>query len=184
MDSLILQINKHDLTENNQINGTCDHCGYDTQNFEKYYNGKNCCSLCFYSQNLDLINDVNKGKIIIFNELSQQDIFGIQRIYWCLQDTLKKNDIKHSEVLDTLSITYNDLERRCKYTETLFTKGASNVDYFIEYLSRSEKEKIQRNLGFLKWMPDKSAFQKDIEHWNKTTLKDIRPNNFINILKK
>lgn len=183
MENLLLQLNKYDLTQPEKEQGTCDHCGINTVGHEKYYNEKHCCNLCFYTQNIDLLFTPSKGKIILCYEISQQDIFDIQRVYWKLKDTVISDDIEHNEVIDTFEIVYKELERRSLQTDKLFSKGASDVDYFIEYLSKGNTN-IDKNIAYLRWLPDRSCFESDIAYWNKTTFKDILPSNFETHLSK
>jgi hypothetical protein len=178
-----------DKTNNNK----CAFCGINTNKYSHYHykndTWHNSCSLCYYSENLDNLIALNKGKIAFIPEIDQEELFNLLRMIWFVKELYNnsKNNDHLEEIYDSVSILDEAIKDRTEVAETLFSNGASDVNILVNYLHSQKKEIIDKNhlpLKYLRWIPNENIFKDEIEYWNKKDLKKYHPKNFKAIIKQ
>jgi len=196
MSNLIIGVKTHQNTISEKESkllkneNKCFFCGISTEHssFEHFKADKwhNSCSLCYYTEHLDILIAQNKGFLIFMPEISQIELFGIMRMIWHISSLYKedKNDNHLEEVYDSIKFLEETIFDRREHAETLFANGCSSVDLIVDFLHANKQlEGFSKALKYLRWLPNKNIFADDIEYWGNNDLKKYNPKNFKNLIK-
>jgi hypothetical protein len=155
---------------------TCDVCGTPNHGLDYYPlcdDGAwyNVCSLCHFTRNLDRIPSVEKGSIAFLPSMTQQELSVFLRIYWSVEFIVSRTkvSIEEKELKNSLSVIQTLIEQRKKKAGIYFAIGIQTVDATIGFLNLLPPEKYKlrdRLYRDLRWIPDKSAFEKEIAWWS------------------
>lgn len=146
------------------------------------------CSLCFHSENLDLITSLKKGDILFLTDISQIDLLCFIRLLWYIEychENASNKELKEQYdnlLADAFSIK-TMLSQRVEYTDEYIAIGAHNVNYFSNFLSNipiEDYEKRKLVTKYLRWIPDKDFFKNDLNHWFEN---DFKKYNILEMIK-
>ena len=148
----------------------CDFCDTDIRNDLNLHTDENnlyaSCSLCYYSEHLDKIVAMDKGRMILMPEINQQTLNNIIRFIWFLESN---EDERFYEKVETIIGLFEKIQDREQFAESYYTEGAQDVDIIINALHNFGLEKYrQRSIGFnsILWLPSKDFFKDKIKEWN------------------
>tara|TARA_B100000700_G_C15063722_1_gene868053 strand:+ start:2020 stop:2634 length:615 start_codon:yes stop_codon:yes gene_type:complete len=197
MHSLKLSISKYnknyskaEIDKKLKLNN-CECCGFEVSDEDKkIHNSENVllltCPVCFYTENLDLIDEMDKGCIILAPEIKQEELNSLVKLIWFYESI---EDTRYFEQIDSVISIYEQLKERENYTKTYWSESANDVDQIINFLHDiSEKDKSsydQRGkvMSDLLWLPSRGLFEKYIPLWN-DRLKKYHIKNFGKIIKR
>jgi hypothetical protein len=128
------------------------------------------CSICYYSQCLNKISHIDKGKIMLMPYMSQTEINQIFRVMWYIENEQEE----YQEEYELVNIVHELFNQASNMANIYYSSGVSNVDLFIQLMfSLGEKEYNLRSTGCygLRWIPNKNIFKEEISHWSDTDFK-------------
>lgn len=146
-----------DIRKHNRINK-------DSEDGESYAQ----CPVCFYSQHLEMLPDSFAGRIIMMPDVSQLELIVLSRTIAMYK---KLNGEDYSDEVDNSELIKMLIEESYTQAETYYAPGASEVDLVAQVLSnQSEEDYAKRSEGLygLRWIPDYSFFDDEVEYWYKT----------------
>ena len=103
--------------------------------------------------------------------MTQQELSVFLRIYWSVEFIVSRTkvSIEEKELKNSLSVIQTLIEQRKKKAGIYFAIGIQTVDATIGFLNLLPPEKYKlrdRLYRDLRWIPDKSAFEKEIAWWS------------------
>ena len=146
------------------------------------------CPICYYSQHLEELSCSNNGQIILLDGLSQIDLIVLSRTI----ELIKKLPIEeYEEDVDLASVLRLMLEETAEHANLYFTQGVSDVEIVSQLLinqSDEDYEKREEGLYNLKWLPDYSIFNEELDDWFNVLMKNetspYHPSKFESLLKQ
>lgn len=171
----------------------CHYCDINIKTHHKFHHLTNndfvaTCPICYYSQHLEELGSINNGQIILLEGLNQLDLIVLSRTI----EMIKRLPVdEYEEDVDLASVLRLMLEETAEHANLYFTQGVSDVEIFAQVLTnQSDEDYEKREEGFfnLKWLPDYSIFETEINDWYEELMKDenskYHPSKFESLLKK
>jgi hypothetical protein len=176
-------------------NPICGCCKSSLKNINKHHLKQknqwiNVCSFCYYTQNIDQIPLIEKGRIIIFPYMSQIDLNNFFKCLWVI-DYLYEIDRDNDEIYSlkqTVEQINNSITGQLSITDS--TLGVTNVDVYANFLGIINRDKYQYRHKLLRsrrWLPPKELFEDEIAVWadgELNILKDTKQKIFLEEFRK
>lgn len=169
----------------------CECCGFELSNDDKKIHNSEediilTCPVCYFTENLDLIDEMDKGCIILAPEIKQEELNSIVKLIWYFESI---EDSKYFEQIDSVISIYEQLKERENYTKTYWSESANDVDQIINFLydisdkNKDDYDQRGKVMSDLLWLPSKGLFEDYIPLWNER-LKKYHIKNFGKIIQK
>ena len=162
-------------------NGKCAFCGIDINKFGRFHNHKELgilglCSICYHSQHIELLNSEKDGHIAMIDSLNQLELITLTRTIELIK---RLEPEEYSEDIDCSSIIRMLIEEGINNSEIYFAEGSSDVELIAQTLSNlSDSDYERRDVGLytMKWLPNYTSFEKELDYWFELMMKDESSN--------
>lgn len=164
-------------------NSLCKTCGIDIKKYAKYEQVSNkdgkievfaLCSVCHSSQHIEELPPESSGKMVMLSEISQVEVIALSRMI----ALIKKLDADaYDGDIESAAMVYMLMEANKEQSEIYFATGASDVELVAQMLSNQDDdfyERREEGLFNLRWLPDYTYFEKEINYWFETLMKDTK----------
>lgn len=159
--------------------GLCKTCGIDIKKHAQYEQVENkdgnievfaMCAVCHSSQHLEELPPESSGKMIMLSDISQVELIALSRMI----ALMKKLDAdEYDSDIESASMIYMLMEANKEQADVYFATGASDVELVAQMLSNQDQDSYndrEKGLFSLRWLPDYSYFQKEIDYWFETMM--------------
>jgi|AntDeeMinimDraft_5_1070356.scaffolds.fasta_scaffold11359_3 hypothetical protein len=139
----------------------------------------NACPMCFYTENLDLIPDNNKGRLMYMPAFSQARLNAMLRCFWAVTyfySTEPENMVLR-EMNSTVTQEINNLTSiNEKSAQVHFSLADPEILSSMLYLvPKEDYEKRHKLLTGIRWYPKKALFSDEIDYWARNDHSSLFP---------
>lgn len=156
--------------------GRCKACQIDIRKHNRMHkdteDGKPyaLCPVCYYSQHLEILPDNACGRMVLMPDIPQLELIVLTRTIAMMA---KLNAEDYADEIDNSDLIKMLIEENHSQANQYYATGAAEVDLVAQVLSnQSDEDYAKRKEGLygLRWIPDYSFFEEEIEYWYKTML--------------
>lgn len=159
--------------------GLCKTCSIDIKKHARYEQIENSdgnidvvalCAVCHSSQHLEELPPESSGKMIMLADVTQVELIALSRMIALMK---KLNADDYDADIESASMIYMLMEANKEQSDVYFASGASDVELVAQMLSNQDDEsyaKREEGLFTLRWLPDYSYFEKEINYWFETMM--------------
>lgn len=148
----------------------CAYCGIDIEKHGKIHaedenEFMGLCSICFYSQHIEMLNGESDGQIVMMGDLNQLELIILSRTI----ELIKRLDPEEfAEDIDSSMVIRMLLEEGANNAETYYAEGSSDIELVAQALSNQTEEdysKREDGLYTMKWLPNYDSFSIELDYW-------------------
>jgi hypothetical protein len=153
--------------------GKCKSCQIDIRKHYRINQDKEggehyaLCPVCYFSQHLELLPNDSAGRIVMMPNFTQNEIIVLSRTIAMFS---KLDAESYSDEIDDAMLLKMLMEENYNQAEMFYAPGASEVELVAQVLSNQDDESYKKRdegLYGLRWIPDYSYFDKEVEYWYK-----------------